>query len=467
MSSKNHQLSETLPLFAVIDIETTGGRPYSSGITEIAIILHDGEKIIQQYQTLINPKTTIPAYITGLTGISNQMVADAPTFAEVAQEIFDLTREAIFVAHNVNFDYSFLKAHFESIGMSFERKKLCTVRLSRKLFAGFSSYSLGNICEKLEIPLQDRHRALGDAMATALLFDKMLKKDKEAILKAINQKDIILPPHLPESKFENLPHTTGVYYFYNAHKQVIYVGKALDIKARIRQHFTIGSETMRNQRMVEEIHDIDCEILGNELIALLYECNEIKKLYPKYNQALKTNQGYYGLFRYEDQNGYIRLAFNKVTKNTSPEMVFFNESEVRNFVGKLVREFELCPKLCSLHNAPTACYNFPIGLCKGACCSQESTETYNARTEKALQSSKKRPTFAIRGKGRTPDEISWVVVENGNYKGFAFSDFYTPITTLEDIKNILTKQTHSPDTERIIAMYFPKISPTNLFFVNE
>lgn len=165
--------------YAIVDIETTGGQATSSGITEIAIILHDGNEVMSEYHSVINPLRYIPAYITSLTGITNEMVLDAPAFEEVAAEVYEILKEAVFVAHNVHFDYSFINYNLQQAGYDLKVDKLCTVRLSRKIFPGLASYSLGNLCRSLDIDIMQRHRARGDARATCVLFEKMLQCDRE------------------------------------------------------------------------------------------------------------------------------------------------------------------------------------------------------------------------------------------------------------------------------------------------
>ncbi len=157
-------------MYAIVDIETTGGHASAFGITEIAVFIHDGSRIIKHFETLINPQQNIPSYITALTGINNAMVASAPVFEEIAPTLFDILKDQIFVAHNVNFDYSFIHHHLKVAGYELNVKKLCTVRLGRKVFPGLPSYSLGKLCRTLDLPIENRHRAGGDAQATVLLF---------------------------------------------------------------------------------------------------------------------------------------------------------------------------------------------------------------------------------------------------------------------------------------------------------
>ncbi|MEQ8244339.1 exonuclease domain-containing protein, partial [Fulvivirga sp.] len=296
-------------MYAIVDIETTGGFAGKSKITEIAIVIHDGEKEVETYETLINPEQLVPSYITGLTGITQQMVDDAPVFADVAAEINDILSDKIFVAHNVSFDYSFVKRALESEGYMFNNKKLCTVRLSRQIIPGHRSYSLGNLCESLGIQIDNRHRAGGDAKATAILFRQLLEKDEDTVRAALkhNSKETILPPNLPKAEFLALPESPGVYYFLDAQGEVIYVGKAINIKKRIISHFSGTSKNNRNQAIRNEIHHIDYELTGNELIALVLESQEIKRLWPKYNRSQKYIANQWGVYKYEDRQGYIRF----------------------------------------------------------------------------------------------------------------------------------------------------------------
>ena len=195
-------------LYAVVDIETTGGYAAHHGITEIAILIYDGVQVINRYQTLINPHQSIPIYIQALTGIDNEMVSAAPDFRTVAAEIYTLLHDKVFVAHNVNFDYSFVKHHLDACGYTLNCKKLCTVRLSRKIFPGFSSYSLGKLCASLAVPLSNRHRADGDASATAIVLGMLIEKDTDGIILDTlkrSSKEQTLPPNLQKVEIDKLP----------------------------------------------------------------------------------------------------------------------------------------------------------------------------------------------------------------------------------------------------------------------
>jgi len=245
-------------MYAIVDIETTGGFASGNRMTEIAVLIHDGREIVREYATLLNPMQQIPRYISGLTGITDQMVAEAPLFEDIADELFDLLDDKVFIAHNVQFDYSFIKKAFEKSGYTYRAKKLCTVRMSRKAYPGLRSYSLGNLCESLEIPITDRHRAMGDARATTILFDRILRQKPEIVEQMLHHRsrENLLPPHLPREEFDALPEACGVYYFIDAHGKVIYVGKAVNIRKRIIGHFSGTAKGRRNQYMRNEVHHL-------------------------------------------------------------------------------------------------------------------------------------------------------------------------------------------------------------------
>lgn len=304
-------------MYAIVDIETTGGHASANGITEIAIYIHDGNRVIRHYTTLINPQQKIPLYITALTGISNAMVASAPTFNEVAAEIHDILQHNIFVAHNVNFDFSFIRHHLLEAGLTLNVKKLCTVRLSRKVFTGLASYSLGNLCRSLCIEIENRHRADGDARATVILFDKILQAEGISHINHMlkrSSSEQWLPVNLERSVIDKLPAGPGVYYFHDNKGKVIYVGKAINVKKRVGSHFTHNDPGNRRQHFLRLVCNITSTVCSSELHALVLESTEIKRLWPKYNYSQKQPAQKYGLYSFEDNRGYIRLAIDKKKK---------------------------------------------------------------------------------------------------------------------------------------------------------
>lgn len=444
-------------MYAIVDIETTGGYAANHRITEVAVYHHDGLNITGHFHTLINPERSIPQYITGLTGITSEMVLSAPTFAEVASEIFAQLEGKIFVAHNAHFDYSFLKKEFDAAGYNWQSKKLCTVRLSRKIIPGLRSYSLGSLCESVGIKITNRHRAPGDASATASLFDLLLRRDKEnQIAKALkrNSGETILPPNLSKEEFDKLPAKPGVYYFHNHRGKVIYVGKAINIKKRIAGHFTGDAREWNRSKIRNEIHHISFELTGNELIALILESQEIRRLWPKYNLAQKHKSEEWGIYDYEDRNGYKRFSVNQVTRGSQPLVRLSSKGDAWNFLWEKVRAHRLCPKLCGLQVAKGLCFNYQTGECHGACMCVESVNEYNQRIDQALKAFKTtRSTAAIIGRGRNPDEQSLILVDRGTYCGFGFVNKEVAISNFEAAKTFVRSSVETPTVQNLINSY--------------
>jgi DNA polymerase-3 subunit epsilon len=444
-------------MYAIVDIETTGGYADNHRITEIAIFHHNGIEVTDHFHTLINPGRNIPHYITGLTGITSEMVLDAPPFEEIAEDIFRLLEGRVFVAHNAHFDYSFLKKEFEQVGINWQSKKLCTVRLSRKIIPGLRSYSLGSLAESLGIEITNRHRAGGDAEATVKVFSMLLNRDKDNhISKTLkrNSGETILPPNLAKEEFDKLPARPGVYYFLNGRRQVIYVGKANNIKKRIAGHFTGDAREWNRSRIRNEIHHIHYELTGNELIALIMESQEIRRLWPKYNMAQKFRVEEWGVFGYEDRNGYKRFSVNIVTKGSQPLIRFSTKGDAWNFLWTKVREFHLCPKLSGLQLAKGLCFNYQTGECNGACMGVESVRKYNKRIDKAVASfHAEGETMAILGQGRTSQERSVVLIERGAFQGYGFVTADATLSNIDQIRPWVRKGHETPTVQNLINSY--------------
>ncbi len=443
-------------MYTVIDIETTGGQARSHRITEIAIVTLDEKQIIDSWSTLINPGRYVPPFITSFTGITNEMVESAPSFENVADAILEKTEGKIFVAHNVNFDYSFVKNEFNDLGIKFDRKKLCTVRLSRKIFPGYGSYSLGALAATLGITIDHRHRALGDAMATARLLELLIKNDRKGFIDYSlkrNSKEATLPPNLDKKVYENLPEKPGVYYFHNARGKVVYVGKAKNIKSRITGHFT--GETSKSKRLFHQnIHDISYELTGNELIALLEESREIRRLWPEYNRAQKITTKNHGIYLYRDRMGYDRFAVSETMQGAKPVASFRDFNECRNYLYDLVKAYKLCAKLSGLQKSPGACFDHKLGLCDGACSGKVSPKEYNERVRRALDTlHEDKETVAIVGTGRTGDERSVVLIEDGTYLGHGFVSADFAPKTIDEIRERIHAYPDNQDIQKIIHGY--------------
>lgn len=409
-------------LYAIVDIETTGGHASANGITEIAIAVHDGEKVLHFYETLINPKTPIPYFIRQLTGISNEMVAGAPVFSEVAAQIHELLHDKIFVAHNVNFDYSFVKLHLERAGYECNVKKLCTVRLARKILPGMNSYSLGKLCHQLCISHHNRHRAGGDVLATSSLFSLLVANDVKGemtkMLKGRNREQY-LPPHLPVQQIDDLPDTPGVYYFYNQTGKIIYIGKAKNLSKRVKTHFSNNRPNKQKQDFLREINRISYKECATELMAHILESAEIRKVFPKYNKSQRGYQTRFGLYAYEDREGYLRFTIEKNKSIHKPVYSFNTIHEGHQRLKELIDEFELCPRLCNLIKSVNCKEHFESGFCKGNCA--DDAENYNAKVKDALQWLEKHlPTFALIDKGFNEDDKSCILMRNGNIYGMGY-----------------------------------------------
>jgi len=460
-------MKPTNVIYAVTDIETTGGSIAYGRITEIAIVLTDGHQILDRFSTLVNPQQLIPPNITNLTGITNQMVVNAPLFHEVIPQIEAFTKDAIFVAHNVNFDYGFIRESYNRAGERFQRKKLCTLRLSRKIIPGYPTYSLGKICQQVGIPLKDRHRALGDADATALLLHLLVQKDSNGFIQeSLNprSKEALLPPHLDKEKFESIPNEMGVYYFFNQKGKVIYVGKAIDLKKRVHTHFSGNTNTKSKNNFAENIYDVSTEVCSNELIMTLTEAHAIKKHWPIHNRAMKKVTLNFGLYSYIDQNGYGRFTMGRSGKHDRPLISFRSAHESRKYLEDLCAHFELCPKLCSLQTpVNTSCYDYEHDACKGACVEVESAFDYNERFEAAiLETDKENNSFIIRGKGRNDEVNSIVVLQKGRYKGYGEAPVGAKITSVDEALNYIKYGYDDQDIQILIHSYIRKCDESEL-----
>jgi DNA polymerase III subunit epsilon len=455
-----------ISMYAVIDLETTGGQPSKDNIIEVAIRIHDGSRVIKRYESLVNPGRPIPPFITQLTGISDPMVKDAPRFYEIAREIVELTEGMIFVAHNVRFDYSFMKKEFTSLGFNYQRKTLCTVRLSRKLLPGLPSYSLGKLCHSLDIPLQNRHRAAGDAEATALLLDMILKKKSSEELDSFIGGEIkasMLPPQIKKDLVDELPEETGIYYFYDAAGRVIYVGKSTNIRKRVISHFTVDLKKKNVIEFKNSIADISYEVTGSELIALLHESDEIKKLKPVYNQALKRTDFGYGIFHFTDKNGYINFRVERLCEEKDPLLPLTNQMSAKNALLKFIDKYGLCEKHCGFDVKSKACFNVRLRKCDGACFGQEAPEDYNKKAMQVIQRfTFRQSNFLIMGPGRSHTEQSVVCIENGKYIGFGYINTDEHYDGIDALKYCLTPRTDNRDARQIIRSFYSKLPPSKI-----
>ncbi|MBT3584655.1 MAG: GIY-YIG nuclease family protein [Halobacteriovoraceae bacterium] len=419
--------------FSLIDIETTGGSPRGNKITEVAIINHDGEKIEETYSTLINPECSIPYFITRMTGISNKLVEDAPRFYQVAKKIVEMTEGRIFVAHNVRFDYEFIKKEFEELGFVYQRPLLCTVRLGRKIIPGHKSYSLGKICADLGIDIQNRHRAMGDCEAMTTLFEHYLLVSPSMLESSVvdtELKEAILPPQLKMEQINALPEAAGVYYFYNESGEVLYVGKSCNIRSRVKTHLRADTKSSKNTFLRNSIADVSFTLTGTETLALLLENSEIKAHRPQMNRALKKDKFLYGLFLMERPFG-LQLKLKGV--EAGAWMEFLTIKKGQRFLEQISKNFGI-----PFHPDDRFMELLP----------------YQWQTlEKGFHYPS--PDCVLTGAGREAGEESFLWLEEGVLKGYGF---FRPeeINCFDDMRDQLSPLAENPEIKKILLENFSK-----------
>lgn len=444
-------------MYAIIDIETTGGSALMEKVTEIAIYLHDGKEITGEFVSLVNPERNIPYFITNLTGITNEMVEEAPRFYEIAKKIIELTEGRTFVAHNARFDYSFIRQEFKSLGFNYRRNILDTVALSRKLLPGHRSYSLGNICNDLSITISGRHRAAGDALATVKLFEILILKDIEAngsrSLLLRNTMVSKLNPKLDIAKVDSIPDEPGIYYFYNEKGDLIYIGKSRNLQQRISTHLSNNS-TNRSMEMRDLIADIDWVTTGSELIALLKESFEIKLNKPVYNRAQRRTGFQWGIFNFMDQNGYLNFRYGQINDEEIPVSVFTSKEKTKSKLGYLIEKYGLCQKLSGMYETEGACFHYQVGICRGACIGKESPVDYNERASKASDEFIfTRRNFFIIDKGRDNEERCAVKIVNGKYAGWGYFNINDMGFGLSAVHECIKASRDNSDIQVILKQY--------------
>ncbi|MXN90060.1 exonuclease [Flavobacterium sp. Sd200] len=448
-------------MYAILDIETTGGQFNEEGITEIAIYKFDGHEVTDQFISLVNPEKEIQPFVVKLTGINNAMLRSAPKFYEVAKRIIEITEGCILVAHNAQFDYRVLRTEFKNLGYEFERQTLCTVELSQKLLPEQPSHSLGKLVRALGIPMSDRHRATGDALATVQLFKLLLSKDveKEIVKGLIKtetfQKKGIMPAKLKDL-LESIPAITGLYYIYKENGTLIYLGKSRNIKKRVNQHFTGMSR--KSKRIQRDAFTVTYEETGSELIALLKECQEIKVNQPQLNRSQKKVIFPFSLYAVKNPEGYLSLVLSKTDGRKKEIISFAGIAEGKAALLRITNKYNLCQKINGIDpSAKQNCFPFETGSCNGGCIGKESTTDYNQRvTEFINNNSFYGQTMIVIDSGRTVNERSAVLIENGIYKGYAFYNLNYQINNIAILKNILVPMENNKDAKKIIQEYIRK-----------
>lgn len=416
-------------MYSIVDVETTGGKYNEEGITEIAIYKFDGINIIDQFISLLNPEIPIQPYVQQLTGINNKMLTKSPKFFQVAKRILEITENTILVAHNSSFDYRMLKIEFDRLGFEFKIPQLCTVKLSKKLIPKMESYKLGKLVKSLGIPLSNRHRAAGDAMATVELFKLLLIKDKnkEIVNKLIKKDDNKIHDKFVKI-IEDLKNVTGIYYLYNDCGDIIYIGKSKNIKNRVNQHIT--GKSNKSLKIQLELNNVSFETCGNELIALLKESEEIKTHKPKYNKALKNEIFKFGLELCNDSNDFKFLRISHFQENIDFIETYSSLKNANNRLSSIYDKFEISDKKSLINNSKIEYFikhiSYPF------------------------------PNMIIIDKGRNIDEKSVILIKNSKYMGFGYFTLNYQITNYEILESLITRTNKKNNFDKLIINYLKK-----------
>ena len=441
-------------MFAIIDIETCGAKfEFRKGrIIEISILIHDGLSVIEKFTALINPECYITPNFIRISGITNEMVEDAPKFHEVAKKILEMTENKIFVAHNVGFDYGFVKEEFASLGYKYKRDTLCTVRLSRKLIPGRKSYSLGNICDDLGIEIVGRHRAEGDAVATAKLFDILMQIKADHPQYKTKGVDELMVRRIDKIKkyiLDKLPEECGVYYFLDQDQNIIYIGKSKNAYSRALGHF--NTKEQKGRKMLHELYNVDFVKTGSELIALLKENEEIKKHKPKFNKRRKADSFTHSIDWFQDEKGIINFKLVDYVESQNALMSFSSPLTARERLETIIDEHALCLRYCGLTDSDSLCFNHQIKKCNGICAEDEDVEDYNKRAKEILNKYIfETKDFAIIEKGREVGEMAMILIEDSHFAGYGYFDEFTELKTKEDFKSVVKQSIYFPDADDLV-----------------
>jgi DNA polymerase-3 subunit epsilon len=443
-------------MYTIVDIETTGGKYNEEGITEIAIHKFDGHKVVDKFISLVNPEKDIQPFVVNLTGINNKMLRTAPKFHEVAKRIVEITEDSVLVAHNAQFDYRILRTEFRRLGYNFERKTLCTVDLSKNLIPDAESYSLGKLVRSLGIPMSDRHRANGDAMATLKLFKLLLAKDSDkSIIKDVVREET--HGELSQRQLdmvEQMPSECGLYYMHDKKGDILFLSKSTNIKKRVNQHFTKDGEMARS--LQKETKNITFEKTGSELVALLKENEELSRNSPRYNTNHRKKH-LNTLYLRTNADGYHRLEVGTNKKGLKRITTFNSSTSANNFLQNIIGEFQLCDQINNASNSRSNCPKVAIGKCLGACSGQEPPSKYNERVLNAIQKySTADKNILILDSGREIGEYSAILIKNGIFKGVGYYDLNHQINNIHILESIITPMSGGATSTHIIESYLRK-----------
>lgn len=431
-------------LYAIVDIETNGSVHQGGGIMELAIVVSDGENVLDSFETLINPQGPIPPFVQNLTGIRPHMVAHAPRFEEIADQVYERLKDKIFVAHNVSFDFPFVREMLTRCGYDLNVPRVCTVRLGQKIVPGRKSYSLGKFCAELGIELENSHRAGGDARATASLLHWLKARDQGRHLEEMISRSTAPPCEpwtLSAEQRSEIPEIRGVFHFLNRENQVIYVGSSSNMRQRVDRFFNpdLASETQENiARYVEKVHLVPT---ATRLMLRIQEAADIMEHRPVFNRSRGRLSPLWGLVHYQDREGFMRLGIQKIRSAVSPLYTFHSQNQAETMLKHLGREFGLCGKYCSSRHG--SCREGRA--CREPHCPDRGTaEAYNQRVGKAIRwIQAEPPSFAYFDQGRVHGERSCLLVKEGIFRGMGYLSADNRSWSMEELERKIVPLPHT------------------------
>lgn len=374
---------------AFVDLETTGTRPASDRITEVAIVRTEQGEVVERWSSLVDPEVPIPGQIQQLTGITDAMVADAPTIGQLLPEIAGLLQGAVLVAHNAPFDAGFLRHAFRRAGLDFDLPVLCTVRLSRELYPQHRHHNLDALLQRHGLACGARHRAMGDAAVLPRLLEVFVAEhgwERVHASFAAQARRESLPPHIDPALLQRLPRGPGVYLFYGERRVPLYVGKSVDIRSRVLSHFSDAKRSDKELRLSQEVRDIEWISTGGELGALLREQQLVKELCPVFNRRLRRHKS---LFSWHWRLGGGRppqlLDLGEASETVLDQFgLYRNRKTAETGLRELATEHSLCLKTLGVEKGRGPCFAYQLKRCRGACVGEESPLQHDMRLAQAL-----------------------------------------------------------------------------------
>lgn len=390
------------PKIAFVDVETTGTSLTRDRIIEIGVVRVEDGKVVDRFQSLLNPDTHVPTEIEALTGIASNDLVNAPHFTSIRKDLYSILDGCVFSAHNVRFDYGFVRSEFAREDVTYRAKNLCTVKLSRTLFPRHKHHNLDSLIERFDFSCPSRHRALDDAWVCWQFYEKLgslfeVNKLEQAIARVMKRPS--LPINLSEETLESLPEGPGVYLFYGKDGMPLYVGKSVNIRERVLSHFATDHSSSTEMKIAQQIHSIETIPTNGELGALFKEAQLVKSLQPLYNRQLRRARkmilGKMAPSKYQAPSSYFSVTLEEVDQIDPAELdqiigVFKSQQQARQFLWQQVKDHKLCPKLLGLEKGKGACFGYRLGKCSGGCLGKENPALYNGRLTIALAKGKLR-----------------------------------------------------------------------------